>query len=160
MVNIVEKDKISRALVEVEAILNELGLDEYSRIPDDVLDFVTENKDNNYTWKYNYNESLENQNLSEYTLEILSYINSSYLLSEEQKNLMDQIYELNDEEDRSKLNSIAEIKVRDIDEIFEHNKERPNNANEPNLPALIGEKENIFKRFINKIKNFFTKNSN
>ena len=53
--------------------------------------------------EYDYDKSLENQNLSEYTIEILAYINNEYLLDDEQKKLMEEIFELNDKKEKTIL---------------------------------------------------------
>lgn len=61
MIGTIDKTKVKMALTEVDAILNELSMQEYNKIPDEVIDFIDENKDINYKWEYDYDKSLENQ---------------------------------------------------------------------------------------------------
>ena len=78
-------EEINKRLVEVDCILKKLDNKYINKIPQDVWDFITENKDENYVFKYDDNKTLAEQNLSIDTISILTYINMEYLLEEEAK---------------------------------------------------------------------------
>ena len=161
MIGTIDKTKVKMALTEVDAILNELSIQEYNKIPDEVIDFIDENKDINYKWEYDYDKSLENQNLSEYTIEILAYINNEYLLDDEQKKLMEEIFELNDKKEKSNIATAPITAFKDANDLFEHkekSEKQENNEeiiNNNKLPIAINNKENVFTRILKAIKNFF-----
>lgn len=78
-------EEINKRLVEVDCILKKLDDEYINKIPQEVWDFITENKDENYVFKYDNNKTLAEQNLSIDTISILTYINMEYLLEEEAK---------------------------------------------------------------------------
>lgn len=78
-------EEINKRLVEVDCILKKLDDEYINKIPQEVWDFITENKDENYFLKYDDNKTLAEQNLSIDTISILTYINMEYLLEEEAK---------------------------------------------------------------------------
>lgn len=158
--------KFKKALVEVEAILNELSMQEYNKIPDDIIDYIDANKDENYSWDYDYDKSLENQSLSEYTLEILAYINNEFLLNDEQKKVMEEIFELNDKKEKQNTTTAPIITFKDANNIFEYSKdetekqkENTETSDNNRLHTVISNKKNLFLNIVNVIKNFFHEKS-
>ena len=87
-----------KRLTEVYEILKNLEKDDYEKIPKEILQVIEENKDNTYEWKYDQTKELQNQNINEDTIAILSYININYLLNEKQKQFMEQIHKLNEKQ--------------------------------------------------------------
>ena len=85
-----------KCLVEVEEVLNHLDISELEKIPKDIIQVITENKDKNYTWSYDETKSLLEQELDRGTIAILSYLNMEYLLSDEQKALMEELHRFNE----------------------------------------------------------------
>lgn len=168
MIASINQYKFKKALVEVDAILEELSMEEYNKIPEEVISCIDEIKDKNYNWEYDYNKEFENQNFSEYTLEILAYINGEYLLNNEQKKIMEQFYELNEEKEKLIDNNIErninkkEINVFENRQVkpkeVEHNIEKTNNDDKQQLlPIVVNKKDNIFTKIISVIKKFFRK---
>ena len=100
---------VQKALVEAKEILKRLSSEDYAKIPEDVKEYIETNKDDNYEWHYDDSKELNEQELHEYTLPILAYINSEFLLNEEQKAYMEKVYQDNDkkmeEELRKKYNT-------------------------------------------------------
>ncbi len=86
-----------KCLVEVDEVLNHLSKEELNKIPEDVLKGIKKNKDKEYMWKYDESKRLEEQTFDRNTIVILSYINMEYLLSKEQKDLMEKLHELNEQ---------------------------------------------------------------
>ena len=143
-----------KSLTEVYEVLKHLSEIEFNKIPKEAIDIIIQNKDNEYNWQYDDSKDLINQNLSREAIAILSYINLEYLLSDEKRKLMEEIYEIN----QRKL----EEKKKDLykkDEIFK-NREIVKNEGAPTKEknvSLVKTKENIFTKFINKIKRLLIK---
>lgn len=85
-----------KCLVEVEEVLNHLDISELEKIPKDIIQVITEKKDKNYTWSYDETKTLLEQELDRGTIAILSYLNMEYLLSDEQKALMEELHRFNE----------------------------------------------------------------
>lgn len=143
-----------KRLVEVDEVLNYLSEENLNKIPEDIRNLIKENKDKNYTWKFDEKKELKEQNLSKDTIIILSYLNIEYLLNEEQKKLMEQIYELNEKK------QIEERKEKyKVDEIFKNKEttnQQINEIKDIQEQSIIKYNENVFKRIIKKIKEFLT----
>ena len=153
MVNLDTKN-ISKALVEVSEILMTMDDDEFERIPLDVLDYIEENKDKNYIWKYDESISFDEQNLSEYTLEILTYITMEYILEDEEKRVAKEWFMVSQEVDElnSKNNILKEEKKLESENQVLEKEE----IISENLP-IVQKKQNIFQRIIEKIRNIFNR---
>ncbi len=89
---------ISKCLVEVDEILNYLSAEELNKIPEDIRAIIYENKDGEYVWNYDISKTLQEQEVSDGTISILSYLNMEYLLNDKQKEIMKQIYAIADNE--------------------------------------------------------------
>ena len=78
-----------------------------------------------------------------------------YLLNEEQKKLMQQIHELNEK----KLEEAKAEKYK-VDDLFKRNEpiqEEEKKTEQIEEKALVEYKESLFKKLINRIKDFFIK---
>lgn len=143
----------AKRLVEVDEVLGYLSEENLNKIPEDIRNIIKENKDKEYTWKFDETKELKDQDLSRDTIIILSYLNMEYLLNEEQKKLMEQIHEFNERKQEQEKS-----KKYKIDELFK-NKELPNEpvhkTEEIQEQLLVEYKENFFTGIIKKIKNFF-----
>lgn len=84
-----------KRLVEVDEILKHLSSEYYQKIPEEIKIIIKENKDKQYIWKYDETKKLKEQNVNDDTIAIVSYINSMYLLNEEQKEFINKIHEMN-----------------------------------------------------------------
>lgn len=82
---------LNKRLVEVETILKKLDENYINKIPTEIWDFIEKNKDDQYTFFYDDNIELLNQNLNIDTIAILSYINMQYLLDEKSKKEVEEI---------------------------------------------------------------------
>ena len=145
----------NKRLVEVDEVLNYLSNEDLLKIPEDIRQAIKENKDKEYVWKYDITKELKDQNLSRDTIIILSYLNMEYLLNEEQKKLMQQIHELNEK----KLEEAKAEKYK-VDDLFKKNKqiqEEQKKTEQIEEKALVEYKESLFKKLINRIKDFFIK---
>ena len=86
----------AECLVEVDAVLCRLNSEELKKIPLDVRDAINECKSLEYVWAYDETKPLLEQNLRRESIALLSYLNMTYLLDEEQRKLMDQMHIVNE----------------------------------------------------------------
>ena len=86
----------SKRFVEVDEILKHLSEADYNKIPTNVINYIKSNKDKTYTWKYDTSKKLKDQNVSDDTIAILSYLNIEYLLNPKQQEFMRKLHYLND----------------------------------------------------------------
>lgn len=146
----------NKRLVEVDEVLNYLSEEDLQKIPEDIREAIKENKDKEYVWEYDDTKELKDQGLSRDTIIILSYLNMEYLLNEKQKQLMQQIHELNEinaEEKKAKQYS--------ADDLFKKRKseeEKKEDIEQIEQTSLVVYKESFLIKMINKIKSFFKGN--
>ena len=146
-----------KCLVELEEVLNHLDGNDYNKIPNELIDAIKSNKDKTYEWKYDETKSLKEQELDRNTIAMLSYINSEYLLNEDEKELMKKIYDMNEqkaeEEKRKKYNP---------DNLFENKQNNKMATNEETseteeLSLVEIKEEKWYQKVISYIKNLFKK---
>lgn len=152
MMNDVKFNNYRRALVEVEAVLNCLEHDDYCKIPKEMIDTITKNKDEGYIFEYDENLDFKDWSLMPETKSLLYNLFKKYLATNEQKQYFVEkerveIYQL--EKEKSKKYNQNEVfknkKTQKTEEKFIENKE--------NI-SLIEYKETFFtrvKRFIIKL---------
>lgn len=140
----------AKRLVEVDEILNYLPIDDYNKIPVDIINVIEDNKDKNYEWHYDETKKLKEQNVPNETIAILSYINMEYILNDEQIDFMNKVHKLNDVR-----SDIDYIESKAIFERNNENSEKSKVLNENNQVDMIKTKENIFAKIINVLKNIF-----
>jgi len=146
----------AKRLVEVDEVLSYLSEENLNKIPEDVRNLIKENKDKDYTWKFDETKELKDQDLSRDTIIILSYLNMEYLLNEEQKKLMEQIHEFNErKQEKEKQEKYNEDNIfNNKKENFEIQQQKQEQEQVENK-SLVEYKDSVFKRIINKIKSFF-----
>lgn len=137
--------ELTKRFTEVYEILKLLPTKDYEKIPKDVVDYISENKNNDYVWKFDDSKKLYEQDLSKDTIAILSYINMEYLVNEKQKEFLKELYKFNDtkniKENSFNISSDIQFKKRNYDN--ENNK------------IIEYDKPSIIKRFLNKLKSLF-----
>ena len=131
------KDKIYNnefydALSEIDVILEHMEIT--SVFPEKFIEFIKENKNYNYHFKYDTTVSLANQNITKTTKQILAILYSEYFCTTEQKKELENIWREND-----KI-------LLEQSEINYSNQECTKNN------SLIEYKESLLKKILNKIK--------
>lgn len=136
---------------EVYEILNLLGNRYIGKIPTDLYEYISNNRDENYEVKFESLEELNEKNVSKKAVETVIYLYGKYFnQSEDDRNELKRILVENEKELREKYNP---------DNIFQKesvNIEKARKVEEENV-SIIKHKESIFAKFINKIKTFFSK---
>lgn len=144
-----------QAYSEVDEFLSLLSENLRNEIPRKLRDFFKEEKDNSYVKNIDKNIPIKEQNLKEETLAIIAMLNLQYWCKdEEEKNRLQRIYNENErkyqEQLREQYNPDNLFKNRTTDTIQETETINEN-------VAMVEYKESVFKRFINKIKKFFSR---
>lgn len=147
------EDVSSLAYSEVYEILNIIENEYVKRIPKKIINFLEEEREKNYNPIIEINRSLNEQNLKRETMVLLAILNYNYWCdSEEEKKTI--------EEELIKNNRIKEEEEKRLkekynpDNIFKkHENEKINNYE--NEKMIIYKKQNVFKKILIRIKNFF-----
>ena len=143
--------KYANAYTEVYEILSCLNEEEYSKIPEELIEVFEENRNLDYNYEVNEEQDLMKQPMLRETKAILLNIFRDYLATPEQSKKIKMWLQLDREylekQKRKKYNTnIFENKIK-------KNEDSAGNFN-TNLPATIKEQP-IFQKIINKIKNIF-----
>lgn len=140
----------NNALAETLFIIKCLPYNEQNKISKKFINFLKENKNDNYIVTINPNISLQNQELLQETKELLKEIYMSYFISkEEEKRIITyDNYKNMVEEDlkRKKYNYENIFKDKNI-KVSQENKK----------VEIIEYKDSILKRILNKLKSIFNK---
>ena len=94
----------AECLVEVDSVLYHLNPQELKKIPLDVRDAINEFKSLDYVWVYDESKPLLEQSLRRESIAMLAYLNTEYLLDDEQRKLMDQIHIVNEYKEDEAIN--------------------------------------------------------
>ena len=115
----------SMACTEVLIILEYyLSKSELKKIPKEKIDFLKNNKDQNYKYEINKNLPLERQNISEVANSIIITLYRDYFANEQQKKTLNEVLILNDiKKEQNKLNDLRKM----LDENGVHNEAVPIN---------------------------------
>lgn len=136
---------------EVYEILNILGQDYINKIPYDFYKFIDESRNKNIVVRFNVNIPLEQQKISDETIEFISLLNLKYWCTKEQKE--DLVKKYNDNEIKHQKNLKEKYNTNNLFEKF--NSTNYTSKKGQNQTAIIEIKENLFVKFIKKIKNIF-----
>lgn len=138
----------NKRLVEVDEILKHLSQENYNKIPEEIKVAIAENKDKEYKWIYDDTKKLKEQDVSDDTIAILSYINMEYLLNEEQKKFVDSLHEQNEKKTTNNTNYNVDI--------FYNKSNKMTNV----CQELVVEKnkQNFWEKLNNFIRKLFGKN--
>lgn len=140
---------LDKRLVEVEYILKKLDKSFLDKIPLEIWEYLRQNKNINYTFNYDENKRLDEQDLNIDTIAILTYINIEYLLGEEQKREMIDLLKKDEFYDE-----VEKMRNYNVNDIF--NKKKKSNSNvETEATNMIQYKENKLKNVWSKILKYF-----
>ncbi len=131
---------LGKRLIEVECVLNRMDEKYVKKIPQEFLNFMNENKDINYNFKYDDNKSIIENNLHLDSIALLTYININFLLDSKSKKEMVELLKedaLIYEEEKRKRNN--------PDSIFKNGKKSREKYNTDNL---FQNRNNIIKNNI------------
>lgn len=139
--------KYKNAYTEVYEIIEQLNEEEYSKIPPQVIKAIEENRNTEYEFELDEDIELKDQELLPETKAILFNLFRDYLSTPEQK---EKIIKMQAEE---RLKNEQKKQEQYNSDVFA-NKQKEQTIKEEHT-ELIEYKENIFKRILKKIRQFF-----
>lgn len=134
-------------LVELDEVLNYLSKENLYKIPEEIREGIKSQKSKEYIWKYDETKKLKEQNLNRKTIAMLSYLNMEYLLNNEQKELMKEIHEIN-EQNQEKENQ----EKYNMNNLFNNTK---NDTAQSEVALVEMKKHKWYSTIFNFIKNIF-----
>ena len=145
----------SNAYTEVYTILNCLDEEELSKIPEETLEAIEENRNNEYYYELDEELELREQPMLAETKAILFNLFRDYLSTPEQKEKIIKMQreerQRNEEKKKQEYQNTNMFERKDI-EI------NSNEANTNNMQLVVKKEESIFKKIVNFIKNIFVGN--
>ena len=143
--------KLCDRLSELDVLLNYIEPEEWVKIPDNVIFYIKENKNNEYVWEYDETKSLEEQNLSKETFSLLTFIMYKYIASNEERKEIEKLLEENIKSYQQMDKTAEDIVSRKENE----NVEILSEQKETNLIKIEEKNETFFKRILASIKKIF-----
>ena len=136
------KTEFSNSCVETLEILKYAPIEVRFKIPYRIKQKLRLYASKTYDWKYNENKGLLEQNCSDNTKELLSYLFYNYISKD---------YE-------SKINK-NNIEIKEYEEMFMHseNLEEKEQVKEIHKELTLIKEESFIRKVLNKIKGFFTR---
>lgn len=146
----------SEAAVEVLDILNHTNKEDVARIPQSFIKFLTDISSKSYKSKFNHEQPINGFNLRKQTKELLGFIYITWWCNKEEHEKYKNIIHENNMKKEKIKEKIKE--TYNANDIFKNKKENKIIQNENVMEKNIVEykKENIFKKFLNKILSFFS----
>ena len=149
----------ANAYTEVLDILKYISKEDYEKIPKSKIKVFEENSNKNYSFKYDVDKTLEEQNVSEIAKMIIAILCRDYWTTNEQRYIIiKKQREAREEQERQIRERIEQnrqikedsLKVIDVSSDLDLDLDYSRGTN-----LEIYKKENIFKRIISKIKEIF-----
>ena len=149
----------ANAYTEVLDILRYISKEDYEKIPKSKIKVFEENSNKNYSFKYDVDKTLEEQNVSEIAKMIIAILCRDYWTTNEQRYvIIKKQREAREEQERQIRERIEQnrqikedsLKVIDVSSDLDLDLDYSRGTN-----LEIYKEENIFKRIISKIKEIF-----
>lgn len=149
----------ANAYTEVLDILKYISKEDYEKIPKSKIKVFEENSNKNYSFKYDVDKTLEEQNVSEIAKMIIAILCRDYWTTNEQRYIIiKKQREAREEQERQIRERIEQnrqikedsLKVIDVSSDLDLDLDYSRGTN-----LEIYKEENIFKKIISKIKEIF-----
>ena len=149
----------ANAYTEVLDILKYISKEDYEKIPKSKIKVFEENSNKNYSFKYDVNKTLKEQNVSEIAKMIIAILCRDYWTTNEQRYIIiKKQREAREEQERQIRERIEQnrqikedsLKVIDVSSDLDLDLDYSRGTN-----LEIYKEDNIFKRIISKIKEIF-----
>lgn len=149
----------ANAYTEVLDILKYISKEDYEKIPKSKIKVFEENSNKNYHFTYDENKTLDEQNVSEITKVIIAILFRDYWATKEQRYVIikkqREAREEQEKQIRERIEQNRQIKEDDIKTIdVSTDLDLDYNYNQ-GTSLEIYRKDNILKKIIGKIKDFF-----
>lgn len=133
---------------ELYELIELLDGNDRSKIPDDIIKNIEDNRDKKYTKKYISYDTINENEVNEKTITLFTKLFLDYIATESEKK---EIYEILDENDKKISEKYS------IDNVFEKRKAKNVGEEITTSTALVEVKESKLKMIWNKILAFFKK---
>lgn len=133
---------------ELYELIELLDGNDRSKIPDDIIKNIEDNRDKKYTKKYISYDTINENDVNEKTITLFTKLFLDYIATETEKN---EIYEILNENDKKISEKYS------IENVFKKRKERNTSEEIVTSTALVEVKESKLKMIWNKILAFFKK---
>ena len=140
----------ARAMENVLDILKHTNEEDVKKIPPKFMLFLEENKLKNYKPNIDYKEDVRKMHLDEDTQALLGIIYLNFWANEEEKKQFKSRIRKNEEQ--------YQVQLRErynIDNLLKASKEEREKEEKQSQDLVVIKRENILKKFLNKIKKFF-----
>lgn len=149
----------ANAYTEVLDILKYISKEDYEKIPKSKIKVFEENSNKNYHFTYDENKTLDEQNVSEIAKMIIAILYRDYWATKEQRYIIikkqREAREEQERQIRERIEQNRQIKEDDIKTIdVSTDLDLDYNYNQ-GTSLEIYRKDNVFKKIIGKIKDFF-----
>ena len=133
---------------ELYELIELLDGNDRSKIPDDIIKNIEDNRDKKYTKKYISYDTINENDVNEKTITLFTKLFLDYISTETEKN---EIYEILNENDKKISEKYS------IENVFKKRKERNTSEEIVTSTALVEVKESKLRMIWNKILAFFKK---
>lgn len=142
-----------KAYTEVNCLLDHMPQAYIDKLPQKLIKLIKEQSQEQYNINIDTNKSLLEQNFSKKTKDLIAVIKYNYWSTDEEKQQLENIFSENENKYQKEL--LEKYNPNDIFNKRETKIDVTENV-EPNL-QIIEHKENIFTKFLNKIKKYLEK---
>ena len=144
-----------KVYADVSIIINMMRPDLRDKINKKFIDYIENNKDNNYISEIDTSKPIENQNIRYDVKVMLALIYMNYICPEEEKSNLKKDFQKKKEIQNEILNKKYEINFEKSNDNLDNLNIDTNSFSNDKLAEIP--KKGIFKQIIEKIKNFFRK---
>lgn len=144
-----------KVYADVSIIINMMRPDLRDKINKNFIDYIENNKDNNYISEIDTSKPIENQNIRYDVKVMLALIYMNYICPEEEKSNLKKDFQKKKEIQNEILNKKYEINFKKTNDNLDNLNIDTNSFSNDKLAEIP--KKGIFKQIIEKIKNFFRK---
>ena len=141
-------EQTKQAYAEIDEFIKLLNEEERSRIPQKIIDYFRNEKDQNYHKEIYVDVPIDKQNLKEETLALIAVLYLDYICDDDsEKDLLNRIYQENENNYQKIINE-----KYNPDNLFKDKKRYNNDVINNTETAMKIYKESFFKRFLDYIK--------
>ena len=101
----------TKRLKEVSEILKYFPMEEIQKIPDEVFNYIHDNKDKNYNFVFDTTKKIYEQDINPETISILLYICKEYIYNGQQNDFLNRLEQI-DIAQNYKINNSDEYKKK------------------------------------------------
>ena len=139
----------ANAYKEVIEILKHVSKEDYDKIPEEKIKLFETNANKDYSFTYDINKTLDEQNVSRKAKTIIAILFRDYWATDIQREKI----KAKEQYDRN-LNEEKSREIYNPDNIFKKAEKIENNTTPVEEKQIIPYKESIFKKILNKIMGF------